>query len=307
MHKARVFLSCGQTKGADEPEIARGIRDKLEACGFECYVAVDDQSPLGLRENIFRQLELSDYFIIIDFRREKLNEDKYRGSLFSNQELAIASFLETPLLVFQEEGVKQLDGILGALQANAAVFFDRSKLPDRILEDVQGKLDSGDWPISTRNQLVLQLPEMPFVEALAKYPDGHSYPRRHFHVAVRNCHHRKVALECYAYIEGIRDLQKNTIIPTKTIEFKWAGSRLPAVRVAPSGIRLFDAFHVRHDYPSAIEFNAITDSSDYMPRIPGPGNYEVTYAVDSQNFPVARAAFRLRVGTQFSELKFEAT
>ncbi len=306
MNKARVFLSCGQCKGTDEPEIAHRIRDRLEGLGFECYIAVDDQSPLGLRESIFRQLELSDYFILIDFRREKLPDGTYRGSLFSNQELGIASFLQVPLLVLQEEGVKQLDGMIGAIQANAPTFYDRSMLPDRIADSVNEKLKSGGWSVATRNQLLLKAAEPPFVDALALYPDNRSYPRRHFHIAVQNCHHRKTALGCYAYIKSIHDLDRSSEIPTKTIEFKWAGTLLPSVRIAPSSCRLFDACHVRNDTPSEVEFNALTDSSDYQPGIPGVGNYRITYGVASENFAVAEAAFTMRVGKAFSDFSFYA-
>jgi hypothetical protein len=51
-----------------------------------------------------RQLETSDYFLFIDFKRERIRcPNIFRGSLFTNQELAIASFLGLESIVFQEK------------------------------------------------------------------------------------------------------------------------------------------------------------------------------------------------------------
>src|SRR6187399_2564429 len=117
--KAKVFISCGQCKGTDEVELAQEISDRLKRLGFETYVGVSEQSLLGLRENVFAQLESSEYFLFIDFRREKFLEGwatACRGSLFSHQELALASYLEMPVIALQEEGVKRDDGIIRFLQ-----------------------------------------------------------------------------------------------------------------------------------------------------------------------------------------------
>lgn len=35
----------------------------------------------------------SEYYVYIDFRRERIDEEGHRGSLFVNQEIAIATFL----------------------------------------------------------------------------------------------------------------------------------------------------------------------------------------------------------------------
>lgn len=106
--KARVFLSCGEQKGTEEISIAQRIKAKLERMGFQLYIAVEEQTLKGVKDNIFSRLAESEYLIFIDFKREKLMEktekgepEKHRGSLFSNQELAIAAFLETPVLAFR--------------------------------------------------------------------------------------------------------------------------------------------------------------------------------------------------------------
>jgi hypothetical protein len=44
MVRARVFISCGQTRDTDEVEIAHRIEELLYQEGFEPYVAIEEQS-----------------------------------------------------------------------------------------------------------------------------------------------------------------------------------------------------------------------------------------------------------------------
>jgi hypothetical protein len=187
-----------------------------------------NKSLLGLRENIFAQLETSDYLVFVDFKREELKtaavEQVCRGSLFSHQELAIASFLEIPSLIFQERGLLPLDGMLGAMQANAIPFSDRNLL------------QSGDWRMDSKNALSMVVADPPFTEALQK----NGALRRFFHIGVRNHHHRKAALYCCAYLDEVENLTTKELSHPKSVELKWAGTLLPAVRIGPSAIRQLD-------------------------------------------------------------------
>lgn len=69
--RARVFISCGQSKGSDEPKMAEEISKRLTDLGFDPYVAVAQQSLRGPKENIFEQLSRSEYFLFVDFKRER--------------------------------------------------------------------------------------------------------------------------------------------------------------------------------------------------------------------------------------------
>jgi hypothetical protein len=124
--------------------------------GYEPYIGVQEQTLKGLKENIFDQLGKSEYFIFIDFKREQLTNEKprvYRGSLFSHQELALASYLEIDVLAFQESGVKKGDGILQFLQANATPFTDRSLLSNLVVK----RVEKSKWDPHWRNELVFEL------------------------------------------------------------------------------------------------------------------------------------------------------
>jgi len=84
-----------------------------------------------------------------------------RGSLFSHQEFALASYLEIPLLAFQELGVKQDNGIIRFLRANAISFTDRSLLPNVIADKVQER----GWAPHWRKELVLKREPKQFSDA----------------------------------------------------------------------------------------------------------------------------------------------
>ena len=113
---ARVFISCGQSQGTDEVQVAKDIEAEFRKLGFDPYVAVEEQSLRGIKENIFRQLETSEYFVFIDFKREYVpDKNACRGSLFSHQELALAAYLGLPIIAFREKGVIPEDGIMGVL------------------------------------------------------------------------------------------------------------------------------------------------------------------------------------------------
>ena len=167
--KARVFISCGQRKNANyltritkenmnlmtpELEVAKQISIELKKLGFEPYIALEQQTLQGVKEAIFEKLRKSEYFLFIDFRREALLKEgeinfgtgEYRGSLFSHQELSIATFEGLEVLAFQEEGVKNDDGILKFIQANCKTFSDRKELSSLVASEVRKK-----WKIPFSN------------------------------------------------------------------------------------------------------------------------------------------------------------
>ncbi len=57
--RAKVFISCGQREG-EERSTAIEIARVLEDLGFETYVAAAEASLIGLKENVYRQLEASE-------------------------------------------------------------------------------------------------------------------------------------------------------------------------------------------------------------------------------------------------------
>jgi hypothetical protein len=301
--RARVFISCGQNKASEELSLASDIKDRLTALGFDPYVAVGEQSLRGLKENLFAQLNNSEYLVFIDFKRERLEgQDCHRGSLFSHQELAVASFLEIDVLALQERGVKQDDGILGSIQANAILFSRRKTLPDLVAKHVQRRMDALKWDPLWRNELAL-------TREPGYFADANQVPLeklgRFFHIGVHNRHRRKIAMNCCVYLEKATSLDPRVEIPVKTVELKWEGYMLPNAHVQPGKVRKFDAFWILHDQPSQPKFNMFCDASYFYPRIAAVGRYELTYLVVADNFPPARRSFILTLSSLLDKTSLE--
>jgi len=311
--RARVFISCGQTKDSDELTTAKQISCRLGELGFDPYIAVEEQTLRGLTENIFPRLRDSEYFVFVDFKREKLvphgksdlvgsPEFQHRGSLFSHQELALASFLDVPLLAFQENGVKKDDGILRFLQANATPFTDRNLLPNVIADKVQEL----KWNPSSRNELVL-VREKPLCVDATDIGVAGGELRRFFHVEVRNLHHKKTATNCYVYLEGATKLTRPPAkISFGSVESKWAGYILPNAHILPNSGRRFDALFIAHHRPTEVRFPTFTDSSEFgCPPLRGAGEYKLCYAVVSDNFPITRGSLTLTLSERLDDTKLK--
>jgi hypothetical protein len=308
--RATVFISCGQAKGEEE-STAKAIAGKLRDLGFDFYIAVQEQTLRGLKENIFGQLEKSEYFLFIDFKREPLEikgSPICRGSLFSHQELAVASYLDIEVLAFQESGVKPLDGVLGFLQANAIPFSDRSKLPELTSEKVQERVKNGAWDPQWKNLLTLEREATQSSDAnRIEHASGQQpniFAARFFHIDVCNRHRNKIATNCYAYLEKAINVETSREIPFKTVEYKWAGYTLPNAIILPRQARRLDAFWIAHRAPTKLWFNAFVDSTEYIPSIEGEGRYELTYVVAAENFPISRRSFTLSLNKSLDLTRF---
>jgi hypothetical protein len=116
----RVFISCGQATD-DERKVAREICELVKRIGFDAYLAIEAQTLLEINSGIIDELKASDYYLLINFNRDPLPNGN-RGSLFSNQELAIAHALGFKrLLVLNQVGVAD-EGMLRYIGINTQRF-----------------------------------------------------------------------------------------------------------------------------------------------------------------------------------------
>lgn len=314
--RARVFISCGQQKGSDEVKIARAIAAKLEKMGFDLYVAVDEQTLTGVKENIFQRLGKSEYFVFIDFKRERLfrleNESfgdtgKHRGSLFSHQELAIATYLDIECMAFQEKDVKEEDGILRFIQANCIPFSDRHLLADVVAQKVSEKVSRREWNPNWRNELILRRDNSGEFEHV-DYVGGQPAPARFYHIGVENLHRRKIAHDCTVYLEKIENLSSGEVTTPELVEFKWKGVTTSRVSIPPKGFRYFDAFHIYETMPKTVGLGInpfIIDFSGYYESytLQDPHDLRLTYVVFSENFPPVRETFQLHMGDRLDNVE----
>jgi hypothetical protein len=321
--KARVFMSCGQRSQSDleavthenlslatpELTIAKRIFDKLWKLGYEPYLALEQQTLQGVKEGIFENLRKAEYFLFIDFQREglfklgtiNLESGEHRGSLFSNQELAIATFLEYEVLAFQEKGVKKEDGIMKFVQANCKTFSNRNRLPNTVITEIKKK-----WNPNWRNELFIE----PIIHSDDNVLNPYEGMGKYFHIAVTNRHKDKVARNCVSYVERIKNLKTNQTRVLEYVELKWKGVTSVGVTIPPKSKRFLDAFHINHDAPSTARLGLnvhVVDFSGYTNeyQISGTGNYEIDYVVFSDNFSPTRAKFKLHIGTALAEAFFQ--
>lgn len=302
--RAKVFLSCGQRTGF-ERKISNEIAIKLEELGFEPYIAIKQQSLSSLRENIYRQLETSDYYLFIDFAREELHDSdddinptnlennkkcKYRGSLFAHQELAIASFLDLPILAFQEEGIKKLDGLMSALQVNSVSFKKDDQLCKFFISKINEKLESGEWATNWKGSISTICDKNFFVDTV----DINTGKKiRVFHIGIRNNHRYKPLMNGSVLLERIINLDSGEEIPIETVETKWKGSSYPYVTIAPLTIRKFDAFFADEIIPNIRHFHILTDFGGYSIIYESSYSILATFRITSSNFPCLLSTIKI--------------
>ncbi len=301
MEQAKVFISCGQRR--EEIVTVEKVRQVVSGLGFDAYVAVWDNSLKGLKENIFRQLEDSEYFLFIDFKREKLcrwgiidfvrerlcgRGDGHRGSLFSHQELAIASYLEIEAIGFRQTGVIEKDGIMQAIQLNGNQFDNRDALPDMVKQTILDKQKEGKWCCDWKAQLAMARPDP------RQRGDPADLPYI-FHVWIENRHWRKTAQGCSAFLASIRRLdQSDGKNVAESLQVKWAGTPWPNVAILAQTSRRFDAFEIQAEEPTRLQWGmAHADTKKVWPVIEEPGEYELIYVVTAQNFWAAKGTFKL--------------
>ena len=299
----RIFISCGQNDEYGEIAVAQAVARRLTDLGFEPFIAKEVQSLRSLRENLFPQLRDSEYFLFIDFKREIIGEDEQgveerRGSLFSHQELAIASYLEIPLLGFRETGVRKLDGLVSAVQANCLEFADRSSLPDLVESEIKKR----DWTADWQNRLELSLADPPFTRPL-RLP-GEFYAR-FYHIAVRNHHRHVPAKDCFAYLRSVTNAATGDRLRFETVELKWTGYIFPSALISPSSFRKLDAFWVPEPDPKRLLLSSFSDSTDNDPGIVGPGTWRLEYEVLSSSVPGARLVVTVELGQSLDDIRVD--
>jgi hypothetical protein len=281
--RAKLFLSCGQNPKYEELDWGKKVASVLgpKKIGFDVFFAPTTQDSKSLTQVIFRELEESDYYVLIDFRREKLvppfheKSVYHRGSLFAHQEFALACYLGLDLAPFREEGVEPLTGVVGAVMGNAIAFNNRDNLVECVGAHIQGKIERQEWRLKTRNRLQLAIARDTGLPATWMSGEQLSY----FHINVHNLHWRKPATNCYAYLARY------------TCELKWEGTMQSAVRIQPGGYRGLDAFIVMLSPSRELLLMPQTDAQNHINRFRGETNLRITYVVCSDQFPDAKNTF----------------
>jgi hypothetical protein len=143
-----VFISCGQYT-EKERQLGRDLAAKVnELTSCKGYFAENQNSLIGLSNDIFRALDQCAAFVAVMHHRgevETLGGNKHlRGSIWIEQEIGIAAFLtatrniDIPVVFYVQKGIKR-EGVREQLKLNPIEFNEESQ----VLLDFEGRLKSG--------------------------------------------------------------------------------------------------------------------------------------------------------------------
>lgn len=291
--KARVFISCGQRSDKEKALGSACQRYLKEERGFSTYLAEEVQSLEALTENIFRHLRNSEYAVFIDCARGELSPGKFRGSMFVNQELAIAAFLPIQdCRVFHETGVVR-EGVVEYLIAKPVQFTTEQELIEKLKEETK------EWESGWRNGLSLE-----FLRVVPNVRDQYGNYADWYHLQVVNNHRDKYARNCVAYVSNVRNLDQGDEIRVGNFELVWAGTGLYERHIIPKASAEVDAFFIVRGQDIIRFHHRPSTSSQYgMPPL-RKGNYLLTYLIVPENFEQVTKSFKLEFGGDFKEINF---
>ena len=153
-----VFISCGQSS-EEERELGRTIASRVsQFTPFVGYFAQNQQTLDGLTRDIFNPIHNSAGFIAVMHRRDGLpnSEGEFRGSVWVEQEIAIAAFivqslgLRLPSRAYVQKGIRR-EGVRGYILLNP-VEFESSEEVLSDLETFWPQLTSGELETDPMNR-----------------------------------------------------------------------------------------------------------------------------------------------------------
>jgi hypothetical protein len=280
---AKVFISCGQ-RDEIERDVAADLSEWFRREGYDPYVAIQAQTIQDVNIGIITNLKSADYYIFIDFRREKLDTngaETWRGSLFTNQELAIAYVLNFDNVIFlQEEGVL-LEGLLRYMASNAIRFSDRSTVPDNVKNQVMER----GWTNTYSRHLLSKGLHWSDGVITYNHPSGNSMTGRILYGGIANQRHDLAAFNTVArlaYIEYPNGRRKES--PNKS-PLKATGHLGYGQVIWPEDGGVIDLLIVDANNPNFVYLNNALDIIPLQPLLTQPGRYILEYEVLAIDFP----------------------
>ncbi len=286
----KVFISCGQ-RPPDETAIAHQIRDLLKSkFDLDSYLAFKVQSFDDVMQ-ITNELSSCDYYLFIDFGREKLGWfGQRRGSLFTHQELAIARHLGfSEIIALQQKGVL-LEGFAKYILSNPEYFLDKEDL----LVKVENLVRDRGWKKSYSRNLIIKdvVRNQPISYRDRQMSSSRTEVIWHGHVV--NQRNDIAAANTSVILKHIEDAQGRITRPDTTF-LKWAfHDSTYSKTIFPEQDAFFDLLAIDAGNPLNVYLHSLLDSvvvtptfAGRPPIISGPaGSYRLTYQLFGENFPI---------------------
>ncbi|MCJ7484240.1 MAG: hypothetical protein MUO31_14900 [Thermodesulfovibrionales bacterium] len=302
----KIFISCGQGNN-EERQVANQIKIHLISQGYDPFVAVETQSIQDINTSIIGNLKTSDYYIFIDFARDRIGKKKgksickdsiFRGSLFTNQELAVAYVLEfKEVLYLQQENVN-LEGIGKYLLSNAIQFKSKSDVPSLVEQAIVRK---GWNPLYSRH-LALGSPN--YAGACQYCDHTGTYSDHIWHLPIKNLRYDTAAFDTVVRLNEIVHPNSNVIQSRDRYFLKWV-SKINAysATILPNDECNFDLFALDQLNNSLLRLHSEEDIRPRQPIINVPGNYILRYQIFSKGFPFLKFDIQLNLTGNFNTTK----
>lgn len=304
---AKVFISCGQRPGEEE-NTAKQIKNWIDKqTGYSAWLARDAQSLEDLNNSIIKNLVDSDYFLFIDFKREKINGE-FRGSLYSHQELVLAHYLGFPeeeSLFLAQEGLK-LEGFAEHLLFNCERFKEYKDIMRIVKDEIPKK-----WKPDYSRSLIVDKDSIG-KPCIGKYKDHLQPFRRESIWGCRiNNKRKKSANNVKIVLRRIKYPNGAVYNSSDTAYLKWGGHRDCYAIDIPSGqsenIDLFSIptslFGIPLDNPSKVYLHSNTDISPRKPVVDKPGIYYLYYKISADEFPTVVFSVKLVLNADWGKAK----
>lgn len=180
------------------------------------------------------------------------------------------------------------------IQTNCIRFSNRNSLPGLVEKEIKNK----HWNPKWRDELILLSSNEYGVEETID-----NKKVQYYHVQVKNLNPYKSALNCYVFLESIMDVANSRNISFETVEYKWRGVSFPNVVITSNSSRYFDTFIIQHENPNVARSSNFSDGSQHhMQTLTGPGDFELTFKVISENFRPAIGSFTLHLDNHIKKV-----
>ena len=281
--QSKIFISYGQ--GSDEErKVASQIKTWLLGQGYNPYVAIETQSIQDVNTSIINNLRISDYYIFIDFAREKIGIKNgspiLRGSLFTNQELAVAYMLGFEEVLYLKEYNVKLECIGKYILSNAIPFKSKTDVPSLVETAVVKK----GWYPSYSKHLALGTPT--YAGAWQYGDHTGNYSDHIWHLPIKNLRHDTAAFDTVVRLNEIVDPNGNSVQSRDRNFLKWAGKKTAySATILPKDECKFDLFALDQTNNSLLRLHSEEDNPPRQPIINIPGKYVFHYQLFSKGFP----------------------
>jgi hypothetical protein len=291
----KVFISCGQAN-KKERAVAKQLEAWFRQEGFIPYAAIQTQSINDVNSEIIANLENSDFYVYINFRRERISFLKriYRGSLFTNQELAIAYYLKFDnAIFFEQEGIKR-DGLISYMISNATSFKKISQVPELVKDSVIKR----KW--SPKYSRHLQIKELRWSQEIG-YNDsfGNNYNGKAFNIVLANNRKDKAAHNTQIRLEFIERNGNKRESEYKS-PLKCEGQPRYDQTIWPASTGSFSVLLRDRKEPKKIFLLSSLDVTPKPPIIDSSETYKLYFSILAENFPIKELILQIENTDDFT-------